>query len=159
VYIDDGRGTARSKEKADDDYAQTLCVLASAGLSVLADKSDAPGDSSQVKEYLGFIIDTVRMFIFVPEHKLARVRELLSLFLLSPRHTCREAASMVRKMVSLEPALGTEILIGTRMTLIEVVSLTEERDSWNFLLTLSSDAMEALIYVWEHIVRWNGHPI
>jgi hypothetical protein len=159
VYIDDGRGTARSKEKADDDYTLTLCVLASAGLSVSAERSDAPGDSSQVKEYLGFIIDTVRMFIFVPEHKLARVRELLSLFLLSHRHRCREAASMVGKMVSLEPALGAEILIGNRMTLIEVVSLMEEPGSWNLLLTLSSDAMEALTYVSEHIVGWNGHPI
>jgi hypothetical protein len=158
VYIDDGRGTACSKEKADDDYALT-CVLASAGLSISVEKSDAPGGSSQVKEYLGFIIDTVRMDVFVPKHKLARVRELLSLFLLSPRHTCREAASIVGKMVSLEPALGTKILIRTRMTLIEVVSLTEEQGLWNLLLTLSSDAMEALTYVSKHIVGWNRHPI
>jgi hypothetical protein len=66
---------------------------------------------------------------------------------------------MVGKMVSLKPALGTKILIGTRMTLIEVVSLTEEQGSWNLLLTLSSDATKALTYVSEHIVGWNGHPI
>jgi hypothetical protein len=92
IYIDNGRGTACSKEKADDGHALTCCVLSSAGLSISVEKSDAPGGSSQVKEYLGFIIDTVQMYVFVPEHKLARVRELLSLFLLSPRHT-REAGS------------------------------------------------------------------
>jgi hypothetical protein len=60
VYIDDGRGLAGSKAKADDDYTLVVCILESAGLSISASKSDGPGESATSKEYLGFIVDTVQ---------------------------------------------------------------------------------------------------
>jgi hypothetical protein len=107
VYIDDGRGLAKSKEKADEDYALVLCAFASAGFSVSAAKSDAVGDADRSKEYLGFIIDSESMSVAVPGHKLERVLSAFDSFLLSPWHSCREVASIVGRLCSLEPALGT----------------------------------------------------
>jgi hypothetical protein len=87
VYIDDGRGLAKSKEQADADYALVQCVFSSAGFSISEEKSDALGDSSQIKEYLGFVINSKTMEVFVPELKLKRVLASLDLFLLSSWHS------------------------------------------------------------------------
>jgi hypothetical protein len=73
---------------------------------VAVEKSDKLGDSAQRKEYLGFIIDTCDMTVHVPEQKLKRVLDILSNFLRRRRHKVRDVASLVGKLVSLEPALG-----------------------------------------------------
>jgi phytoene dehydrogenase-like protein len=51
---------------------------------VSVEKSDVVGDASRRTEYLGFVIDTSSMMIFVPEYKLARVIVLLDEFLCRP---------------------------------------------------------------------------
>jgi hypothetical protein len=159
VYIDDGRGTNRSKEKADDDYALVCCSFASAGFTISVEKSDPPGGSCQVKEYLGFIIDTHKMMVFVPEYKMSRIVRLLQEFLAERRQTCRSVAGMVGKLNSLEAGLGTEIYVGTRMANNEVVALVEERHFWDAVLFLSVEARDALAYVLVCLKEWNGHPI
>jgi phytoene dehydrogenase-like protein len=53
------------------------------------EKSDVIGDASRRTEYLGFVIDTSSMMIFVPEYKLAWVIVLLDEFLSVPVHTVR----------------------------------------------------------------------
>jgi hypothetical protein len=118
-------GFASTKGKCDLDYDLSICVLASTGFTILVEKSDGVSRSSQGKEYLGFNIDTSTMMVFVAEHKMAHVLSLLEEFISALRHTVREVSSMVGKLVSLEPALWTEILVPTRLALIEVVAFSE----------------------------------
>jgi hypothetical protein len=136
---------ASTKGKADLDYDLTICVLLSVGFTILVKKS-VGGGSSHRKEYLGFIIDTSIMMVFVPEHKMVHVLSLLEEFLSPPRrvtHTVREVSSMVGKLVSLKPVLGTEILVTTRLALIEVVAFSEAYH-WDYSFLLSDDAVVAL---------------
>jgi hypothetical protein len=128
-----------------------LDTFKSAGFIIAAEKSDARGSSSQGKEYLGFTIDTALFTVEVPENKLNRIKKILSEFLLSSRHKVRVIASVLGKLISLEPALGKSILVGTRLATIAVVAATEvsdesqrRRSPWESWITLDSETMEAM---------------
>jgi hypothetical protein len=92
---------------------------------VAEEKSDKLGDSAQRKEYLGFVIDTNEMSVHVTEQKLVRVLQLLGDFLKARDHRVQDIASMIGKLISLEPALGRSVLIGTRLATITIVIATE----------------------------------
>jgi hypothetical protein len=92
------------------------------------------------------------------EHKMVHVLSLLEEFLSAPHHTVREVSSMVGKLVSLEPALRTEILVITRLALIEVVAFLEAYH-WDYSFLLSDDAVVALREAGSMLRSWNGHPI
>jgi hypothetical protein len=65
---------------------------------------------------------------------------------------------MVGKLVALEPALGTEILVSTRLALIEVVAFSEAF-YWDYSFELSADAVFALSEAHSRLREWNGHPL
>jgi hypothetical protein len=127
MYVNDGRTSAATKKRADNNYAITINVFQRAGFMVAVEKSDKLGDSAQRKEYLGFIIDTCDMTVHLPEQKLRRVLDISSNFLRRRRHKVRDVASLVGKLVSLEPALGRLILVGTHLATIAIVAVT---DGW-----------------------------
>jgi hypothetical protein len=133
---------------------------------VAKEKSDKFGDSAQRKEYLGFVIDTQEMSVYVPALKLARVLEILGEFLKKRRHRVREIASVIGKLISLEPALGRSILVGTRLTTIAIVVATEvteaslRRDNpWSKYIDQDDNTMAALYDFWGMAKEWNGCPI
>jgi hypothetical protein len=158
VYIDDGRGSAASKDLADEHYALVLCILASAGFTVSFERSEGPGESARVKEYLGFILDTEHMCVTVPEHKLIQIKRDLGIFLEKSRHSCRVVASIVGRINSLEAALGTEVYVSTRMSTNELVTAL---DQWGLDsdLFLSDDAVLGLVWLLGALDELNGHPI
>jgi hypothetical protein len=63
----------------------------------------------------------------VPELKMARITALLKEFLASKTHLykVRDIATMVGKLISLEPALGRSVLVGTRLATIAIVASTD----------------------------------
>jgi hypothetical protein len=129
MYVDDGRVGASSKPKADADYAKTIDVFEKAGFNVNKEKSEKLGDSAQRKEYLGFCIDTEEMAVYVPELKLARVLGILDAFMQRRRHRVKDISSVIGKLISLEPALGRSVLVGTRLATIQIVVATEVSDA------------------------------
>jgi hypothetical protein len=130
------------------------------------EKSDKPGNSQQRKEYLGFIIDTNRMIVEVPGPKLTRIRKILGDFLKTRRHKVRDNSSIVGKLVSLEPAWGRSILVGTRLATMAIVAATEVSDvvkkrssPWSKFFNIEDDIFAALYDVWTYMEDWNGCPI
>jgi len=67
--LDDGRITAASKEQAEEDRIAVYEVLRKAGWILENKKSDQEGDASQLKEYLGFLIDTISMNVRLTDVK------------------------------------------------------------------------------------------
>jgi DNA polymerase elongation subunit (family B) len=90
-------GSIKKRLVIDNDYALTIDTFIKVGFTIALDKSDKVGDSSQCKEYLGFVIDTRDMTVHVPELKMARITALLKEFLASKTHLykVRDVASMV----------------------------------------------------------------
>jgi hypothetical protein len=166
MYVADGRVGASSKQKADADYAKTIDVFGKAGFIVNKEKSDKLGDFTQRKEYLGFCIDTEKMAVYVPELKLARVLGILDAFMRRRRHRVRDIASVIGKLISLEPALGGSVLVGTRLARIQIVVATEVLDAarrrenpWSKWIEVEDDTFAALHDMWLSAAEWNGCPI
>jgi hypothetical protein len=158
MYVDDGRTAAASKAQADKDYETTLTALQDAGFVVAAEKSDRLGDSAQRKECLRFIIDAEHMTVHVPAKKLARIRKILDEFMKTRRHKVRDIASVIGKLVSLEPALGRSILVGTRLATIASMAATEVSEAsakrgspWSKFIDVDDDIFEALQDIWQYM--------
>jgi hypothetical protein len=166
VYVDDSRVAAATKAKADADYGLTIATFTSAGFFITIEKSDKVGDSSQRKEYLGFTIDTLALTVEVPQQKLLRVKSILDLFLITPRHIVRDIASVVRKLNALEPAFGKVIFVATRLATIAIAVVTEisegarrHKNQWESVIELEADTMAALREVSNRMSEWNGHYV
>ena len=71
IFIDDGRGLAESKDEAEKIRHIIYEALDKAGWIREPQKSDGAGDAGQVKEYLGFTINTREMTVKVIEEKKA----------------------------------------------------------------------------------------
>jgi hypothetical protein len=69
------------------------------------------------------------MAVYVPELKLARILGFLNIFMRRRRHRVRDIASVIGKLISLEPALGRSVLVGTRLATIQIVVATEVSDA------------------------------
>jgi hypothetical protein len=166
MYVDDGRVNVATKDRADRDYATTIEVFSKAGFKMAMEKSDGLGQSAQRKDYLNFTIDTKEMCVFVPEQKLARILGILDIFLKKIRHRVRDIASVIRKLISLEPALGRMILVGTRLARIAILAATDVTEAvkrrlnpWSKFIELDDDTLAALYDVWRCFREWNGCPI
>jgi hypothetical protein len=68
------------------------------------------------------------MTVHVPQLKLERVLWILQEFLRRRRHRVRDVASVIGKLIALEPALGRSVLIGTRLATIAIVVATDVSD-------------------------------
>jgi hypothetical protein len=78
----------------------------------------------------------------------------------------RDIASVVGKLISLEPALGRSVLVGTRLATIQIVVAIEVSDAsrrqenpWNKWIEVENDTFAALHNVWLSAAEWNGCPI
>ncbi len=69
IYIDDGRIVANTLEKARADYSLVRQVLTAAGWRIAENKSDKLQEGSQVKDYLGFTVDSAKMAVFLTQDK------------------------------------------------------------------------------------------
>jgi hypothetical protein len=68
--------------------------------------------------------DKKEMAVYVPELKLARVLGILDIFMRRRRHRVRDIASVIGKLISLEPAFGRSVLVGTGLATIQIVVAT-----------------------------------
>jgi hypothetical protein len=133
---------------------------------VAVEKSNRLGDSAQRKEYLGFIIDTEHITVHVPAKKLDRICKILDEFMKTRRHKVREIASVIGKLVSLKPALGRSILVGTGLATIAILAATEVSEAsakrgspWSKFINVDDNIFKALQDVWRYMEEWNGCPI
>jgi hypothetical protein len=147
-----------------DDYFYGLRFQHS--MPLLMEKSDGLGQSALRKDYLGFTIDRKEMCVFLPEQKLARILGILDIFLRKDRHCVRDIASVIGKLISLEPALGQMILVGTRLATIAIVAATDVTEAvkrrsnpWSRFIDLDGNILAALYDVWRCAREWNGCPI
>jgi hypothetical protein len=71
----------------------------------------------------------------------------------------KDLASVVGKLVSLEPAFGDPILVGTRIVNIQVTEVSEQFGWRKGFVILSEDSCDALRPVSCSLDEWNNHPI
>ena len=103
LYLDDMLIMAESQEEAKRHLATALELLVCLGFVVNTRKSVF--SPSQSLEFLGFLLDTQRMVISLPENKLRSLRKLCSQMARQEKTTLREIAQLLGMMVAAHPAI------------------------------------------------------
>ena len=143
IYIDDGNVLARALALVIAHLAFVLGALRQAGFVIAEDKTDTAETVSQVKLYLGFVLDSQKMTVRVSEEKLTNLRQALREVTESRgKVKAKTVAKAIGKLVAAEPALGPTVQLLSRMAQNELAQATEE-NGWNTWMLVSEQAKES----------------
>ena len=160
IFLDDGRMVAASKSEAEENGSIVYDVLQKSGFIIEAKKSDKVGDANQIKEYLGFTIDTCSMTVRLGEIKkqliLRRVKETIDYG--SKPILARDLASTLGKIVATEPALGPVVIMAARAAYIDLDTAVQQR-GWGTHLIISEESIAGIKFIAENFNKFDNSPI
>ena len=156
VFIDDGRFLSDSANSAEQNREKVYDTLQKAGWILEQTKSDKEGDSSQVKEYLGFVIDTHRMTVSLTTEKKILLKETVSNLIqkVGSNVKVKELAKCAGRMIAAEPALGRLPIISARPIYNEIEPQVEEK-GWNCSVEVSRAVGESLKFFLDSIDKFD----
>ena len=156
LYIDDGRIGAATRALCTSQLEEMLSIWSRAGFVIAIDKTDTPDTISQQKQYLGFIIDSTAMRVTASSRKLTSVRDAISALLCHPgKAPAKEVASVIGKVIALEPAFGSVVHLLTR-TAQQELSLAVQLFNWKTRVFLSPQTKKCLQHFASHLMDFNG---
>ena len=153
VYLDDGLGTASGCQRAAEASELVRTTLDQAGFVTHPSKSS--WEPVQRLTWLGFVIDTARGQIEVPQEKLASLQHVLHQVLQADETPARLLASVVGKIISMGLAIGPVSRFMTR----SLYAVLESRVTWCERLALSPEAREELRFWESNMAKYNAQPI
>ena len=143
IYIDDGNVLARALALVIAHLDFVLNALKQAGFVILEEKTDTIETVSQVKLYLGFVVDSTTMTLKISAEKLQDLRQALCTVIQSPGPLkAKTVAKAIGKLVAAEPALGPVVQLLSRTAQGELASHTEAK-GWNTWMSVSDQAKTA----------------
>ena len=160
IYLDDGRVCSPSKTQSVNHLAQILHFLRQAGWIVALKKSDSAKTVSQIKNYLGFTIDSLNMKVYLQPQKekdlVSLVSELISQ--LGKFVKVKFLAKVLGKMISCSPALGNIPLIFARQGYF-LLEETVDHKGWGSKVLIPAILVDNLKSFLSTFPDYNGHPI
>jgi len=160
IFIDDGRVVAGSREQAQEDYKTVLEVLSRSGWQIAKQKSDELDGASQVKEYLGFQIDSANMTVSLTEDKKLQLRQLAKELASSAGRSLKtkDLASMIGKVAATEPALGNFSRIMTRRAYYDLDKAVLEW-GWSGKIQITEEVASDFQTLAAHLEEYDHTPI
>lgn len=158
IYIDDGRVLAASEEEAEKVRQFVYDVVQKAGWQLAMTKSDGPGEASKKKQYLGFEIDTGKMLVTYPSHKLDDFCKMVKEALTKDQIHVKALARVLGKLNSLTPSHGVAARICTKSSYVILESHVESH-GWSGLVSWSPEARRELYFFVEIARNFNGSKL
>lgn len=155
VFIDDGRILATSEAEAETFRQEVYKTLAAAGWALAPDKSDRANEASQVKKYLGFIIDSNTMKVQALPGKLGKLDTLLKDILPRQAIPVRLLASLLGKIIALEPSHAMLARVATRSG-YELLAKHTEEHGWKGCILPSPELKAELEFFQKFMFSMNG---
>ena len=153
VYLDDGISGLPERVSA---FAASLVHqkdLKLSGLKINKEKSAL--EPMQVGQWLGFIIDTIKMQFRVPTKKIAKLKSNLDAITSARTATFRDLARVAGFINSLYLAVGPIARLFTR----QIHSTIKDRSRWNCSFSISVPLLEELRFWFSNIEGFNGYGI
>jgi hypothetical protein len=160
IFIDDGRTVSETKEKSREDFSITLEVIKKAGWIIEATKTDSVNDGSKSKEYLGFLINTENMKVYLTDLKRSGVTAAVNDVIISRGRyiAARHLAKVIGKMISCEPAVGPFSLIAAKRA-YSILEETVQGQGWKANLKVTDEIVEDLQLFVAELQAFDGYPI
>jgi len=157
VYIDDGLFSASNQLLWNQRRNFIYSTLAKAGWTLATQKSDAEDSGSKSKQYLGFVINTQEMKLFLPALKSEQIRVLLQNFLLSSNVPAKALAKVLGKVISCISSHGPYARVCTRSGYADLQASVDAR-GWGASVVLSDSTKRELDLFLSILGPQNGHP-
>ncbi len=157
MYIDDGRITASTKQKAQDQLETVKGTMRQAGFVLSKSKTDAAHQVTQTKTYLGLVVDSKTMKVMVSDEKIAKVQDSINALLQEKVVQVREIARVVGQVQALELATGPVINLFCRQA-YSALKITEI-EGWQCKISRSEGCKEDLAELCRRLPGLNGYPI
>ncbi len=155
IFIDDGRVLADNEEEAERIRIVVYNVIAQAGWAIAKNKSDAKNQAARKKRYLGFDIDTANMQVQVSTEKLKQLESMMDQVLQTQSVNVKVLASLLGKVVSLEPSHAMLTRVSTRAG-YELLAMHTEKYGWKGSLVQSPDFKRELTFFKDNMWSGNG---
>lgn len=156
-FIDDGRVVAGSREECQQHYGEVIMLLENCGWQLARDKSDKMEDVSQIKPYLGFIIDSSSMIVTISGEKIQRFRTALTGILGVGPQKVKEVASITGMMESFRPAFGPIVQICARSSFGWIARLVDGV-GWQGSGMLEEECKAELRFFEANLEFFHGYP-
>jgi len=158
VYIDDGIFGAANAEEWNATRAFIWDVISKAGWTIEIEKSDGENMGAMAKQYLGFVINTKVMKLYLPSEKLSNIKALVEQYACISTCKAKDLAKVLGKIVSCLPSHGPYARICTRSGYIDLQSIVDEK-GWNASITLSDATKREFRFFTSTISSHNGYPM
>ena len=153
VYLDDGISGSRDYISASAASNIQRSDLASEGFVTNEEKSN--WEPVQIGEWLGFLINTIRLTFQIPPKKLEKLRSSLELLVNDGHSTYRSLARLAGFITSLSLAVGPRARIFTRQMHYAI----HARPSWDGTFVFNDPLMQELKFWLQKIRAFEGFPL
>ena len=151
VYIDDGIFACRTLSDAQSASTSVRFDMQHSGWKYNEKKSN--WEPRQLGEWLGIVIDTIRMLFVIPEKKIVKLKSVLTgLIHEFPSLSVRDVARVSGFVISLTVALGLVARLFTR----QMYFFIQLRKSWDDVLVAPEGVLQELKFWLTHV---EAYPI
>ena len=160
IYIDDGRVLAKTFAECLYKTKFTLLVFQLCGFNIQWKKTMT--EPAHTALYQGFVTDTINMRYYVQPEKFSLILALVEETLFKLDHNTafkiRDLATVLGKIHSLRRSHGTIVSVMTRQ-IQHTVGKEVFRAGWDSSVILDQHCREELVFLKEHLVKFNGKLI
>merc|ERR1711888_408918 len=153
IYIDDLRTLGLDKFSCKKNTDFVVWVLSMAGWVVSPSKASGPAPRLT---FLGLDICSESLMFFIPEKKLADIKELLVKYLRYHKMSARQLAKVVGKIQSCWRALGPVVRVMTRYC-YSFICKSVDTYAWDYFQPLSKKARQELSFLRDNISDLHGY--
>ena len=140
LYLDDGIIISDSQEAAFENIITVRKDLKDAGFIVNEQKSQWLPSKSLI--WLGFVLDSERNVISIPQHKVIAIIDIINYILNNCFISAKQLASIVGKITALHSALGRIVYLRTKQCQIWII----KQFSWNYKAFLNEESKIELTF-------------
>jgi len=159
VYLDDILVMHQLKESLGQQTNMIAQLLQSLGFTVNQQKSNLT--PSQRIQFLGFVIDSMLMKLFLPEEKVQRISHMCQNLLQKGRVTIRQLSQLLGRMTAAAAAPAVLLSAPLRYRQVQQLKIRSFRrfESFDKLATLDQGAIQDLQWWMNHLRMGNGRDI
>lgn len=156
IYLDDILILARSQEECRKNIQITRSLLESLGFLVSESKSQLT--PSQRCTFLGFILDSKKFRVELPDKKRVSIYQFVLRFLKDKKCTIKELAQFIGMLVAACPAIKYGWLYTKRLEREKFLSLEKSNNNYKAKITLSNLVQSDLEW-WAENIKKSCNPI
>ena len=157
IYIDDLIIVASSKMECNEQAAFAVQLLTDLGFNVNMEKSNLVPKTRV--EFLGFVLDSLRMELFLPEKKKEDILQRIRNLLMSRQILVRQISSMVGLMQSAKWAVMPAVIYYRFLQRDLNSALEETGRDYDSLIMLSQEARQELKMWLTNLEMWHGRAM